>query len=128
MKRAREQSDQHLADAHAIGVQGGRQRFHLEVEFHRLLARLLDGVHRLVDQLFGIDRRHLELKISRQQPPRVHDFVDQLELLLRLPDDGLAGPHVAFFRQRLALDELGPADDAVQRSAQIVRGDAQIVV
>jgi hypothetical protein len=49
-------------------------------------------------------------------------------LLFRLPDDRFSGAHVSFFGQRLALDELGPADDAVERSAQIVRGDTQIVV
>ena len=128
MKGAREQRDQHLANAQAVGVQRRRQRVHLEIEGDRLLVCFLHGVHRLVHQLLGVNRRHLELKVAREQPPRVHHFVDQLELLLRLPDDGLPGAHNALFGQRLAFDELGPSDDAVERPAQIVCGDAQVIV
>jgi hypothetical protein len=68
------------------------------------------------------------LQVARQQPPRVDDLIDELELLPGLSDDRFTRPHAARFVEGLALDELSPADNAVQRAAQIVRNHAQIVV
>ncbi len=129
MNGAVEQPDQRLSQARAVGEQRSRQGFELEIEFDRFAdGGFLRGVCGGVDELFRVDRRQLQPKIAREQPPRVDDFVDQIELLLCLADDGLARADVARLVQRLTLDELRPSDDAVERAAQIVRDDAEVVV
>ncbi len=128
MDGAVEQADQRLPKARAVGEQRTGKRFELEIEFDPFAGGFLRGVRGGVDELFRIDGRELQPEISRQQAPRVDDFVDEVELLLRLTDDRLARAHVAGLVQRLALDELRPSDDAVERAAQIVRDDAEVVV
>ena len=128
MNGAVEEADQRLTDSDAVGQQRPGQRFDLDIEGHIFSVRLLDGVQRLVHKLLAVDRRELQLEIPRQQPPGVDHLIDELELISCLSDDRFAGLHAAVFGQRFAFDELGPSDDAVQRTAQIVGDDAQIVV
>ena len=129
MDGAVEQADQRLTQTRAIGEQRTGKRFELEVELDALAWRASFAAYAAVlTSSFASTGASLQPEISRKQPPRVDDFVDELELLLRLPDDRFARAHIARLVQRLALDELGPADDAVERAAQIVRDDAEIVV
>ena len=128
MDRAVEQANQCLAKPRAIGEQRRRECFELKIELHTLVVAFLRRKRRRMHQLFCIDGRELQLQIARQQAPRVDDFVDELELLLRLADNRLARAHIAGIVQRLALDELGPSDDAVERPSEIVGNDTQIVV
>ena len=129
MNRAVEETDERLAKPRAIAEQWAGQRFELKIEFDLFArGRFLRGVRGGVDELFCVDRRELQPEIPRQQPPRVDHFVDQGELLFCLTDDRFTGADGAGFVQRLALDELCPSEDAVERAAQIVRDYAEIVV
>jgi hypothetical protein len=78
--------------------------------------------------LFGVDRRELQLKVPRKQPPGVDNFVDELELLFGLTDDRFARLHVAVLGQRFTFDQLSPSNDAIERAAQIVRDDAEVII
>ena len=128
MNGAVEEADQRLPKPCAVGEQRSRQRFELKVEVDALRARFLRGIRRRVDELFRIDGRQLQLQVARQQTPGIDDFVDELELLFGLADDRFARAHVARLIECLSLDELGPANNAVERSAQIVRDHAQVIV
>ena len=129
MDGAVEQANQRLTKARAVGEQRAGKRVELKIEFDSLAdGRFLRGVRRSVDELFRVDRCQLEPQIPREQAPRVDDFVHQGELLPGLADNRLAGAHVARLVQGLAFDELRPPDDAVERAAQVVRDETQVVI
>ena len=89
---------------------------------------LFRGIRGGVDEFLRVHRREFQSEISRQQTPGVDHLVDEIELLLGLPDNRLARADVARLVQRLALDELGPSDDAVERAAQVVGDYAEVII
>src|SRR5205085_7962792 len=90
-----EETDEGLPHAREIGKEGTWNRRQAERKRNRFLARVLGRMHSLIDALLRVDGRQLQPQIPREKAPRIHHLIDQLELLLRLTNDRLAGPDVA---------------------------------
>src|SRR6516162_1990469 len=121
--RIANQVEQYLRKAPFVAARGRqiRRYFELEVQFlvaRQRLDRDIDALHHVLDRII-IERKH---KLPGLDLGKIKNVVDQAEQVLAVGLDALK--HVAHLLRRIAVnavkDELGIAEDRVERRAQFV--------
>ncbi len=84
--------------------------------------------NRLIHYATQLDGLSLDPQRARDDPRNIQEIVDQLCLQTRIPLDALDRAQDLLFRQRFAAQKRGPAEDRVERRAQLVAQHRQELV
>src|SRR6185503_10361020 len=87
-----------------------------------------DSVYRRLDNVDGIDRRRIKFEFAGDDAGHVEQLIDDCALRRRVSTDHLDAARSIALEQRAALEQMNPADDRVERRAQLVREHRQKLV
>ena len=123
LHRIGQQVDEDLAQALGVGGDHGRQPpLHLEVEGQALGPGLhADELHDLREEVGEGHLGLFELELAGLDAGQVQQAVDQLQQVLAAAADHVDRLAPARRQLGVALEDLGVAEDAVERRAQLVR-------
>jgi hypothetical protein len=111
-----------LVDTRAIAPHRRRRRRQLHGQAHALEhGALLERLGRDADVLAQVERLQAQGQLAVHDARQVEQVVDQADLVADVPVDRLEGPGRHVVDAGVPPEDLGPADDRLERGAQLVR-------